>query len=70
MGDDKVRHRGGRLGVTPYVPVRFDRAALREVRIGPGPYPELRREGIESFLVNNGYEAVSVVLSAVATTFR
>ncbi len=69
-GNDAVRHRGGRLGITPYVSVGFDRAALREVRIGPGPHPGLRRDGLKSFLASNGYEDVDVTLSAVATTFR
>jgi len=45
--EDAVQHRAGRLGITPYLKVGFDPSALREVRIGPGPHPDLRRQGVE-----------------------
>lgn len=68
--DDVVHHRAGRLGITPYVKVPFERTALREICIGPGPYPDLRQQGVESLLASHGFEEVTVTLSGVAETYR
>jgi hypothetical protein len=68
--EDEVYHRAGRLGITPYVKMPFERSALREIRIGPGPYPKLRQQGVESLLAGKGFGQVEVTLSGVAETFR
>lgn len=68
--EDAVQHRAGRLGITPYLKVGFGRSALREVCVGPGPHPDLRRKGVESFLASQGRAGVEVTLSGVAETFR
>jgi hypothetical protein len=61
---------GGNLGVVPYVCIGFAEEALRQVVIGPGPHPKLRRLGAEKLLQASGYKHVEVAESAIADSYR
>jgi len=66
---DNVEFRDGGLGPTPYVNLELgeERLPLKEVVIGPGVEPELRRGAVAGMLAKHGYapNEVNVRLSEV-----
>lgn len=62
----KASHRLGPSGiVVPYLPLRYDREAVTEVVVGPGPHSELRAEAVQSLLDAQELENVRVRESGV-----
>ncbi len=61
-----ARFRLGPLGLVPYVEVPIDLSvALREVIVGPSPYPELHKLAVTRLLSNAGLHNVPLRLSDV-----
>lgn len=67
-GDLLFRTSGG-LGVVPYIKIKLETAALREVVIGPGPHAHVRQVGVEKLLRSHRYDA-AVRLSTIADSYR
>ncbi|MDT0264559.1 DUF2971 domain-containing protein [Jatrophihabitans lederbergiae] len=55
--ESPLRFRSGPLGVTPYVEIRFDAAAIAEVILGPGPDQPLRTRAVHQLLHHAGCTA-------------
>lgn len=63
--DTELRFRASRLGLVPFVRLPFEAAAVKTVRVGPGPNPELRAHGLRDLLDRLGFGHVEVYVSSV-----
>lgn len=52
--------RTGAFAITPYWEAQFNKSALREITVGPGPHLETAKRGVESALRKYDYENVRV----------
>ncbi len=64
MPHAELRFRQGSYGPIPYVGLSIERSSIRGVRVGPGAYAELRRQGAADLLAHHGLGEVPVQLSA------
>lgn len=64
---DGLRFRDGPLGVAPYREIPFQRAAVREIFVGPGSHQDVRMRGLRTFLdsLGGGFEVVKITPSPI-----
>jgi hypothetical protein len=55
--------RNGPMGVVPYITAQFDKDALREIMVGPGPHQDVRVAGARALLDAHGFRHVAVTKS-------
>ncbi|WP_172651147.1 DUF2971 domain-containing protein [Rhodococcus opacus] len=60
-----LKFRSGPIGVIPYIEMEFGHRAVKEVVVGPGPHPQLRKQAVDQLLETAGYKDVRVRLSEV-----
>lgn len=68
--DTKLRYRSSNLGVVPYVEMKKiddseKNLPIREVCIGPTPFPDVSKLGLNSFLSDKNYDYVRTFQSTI-----
>ena len=54
---DEVKFRSSPISIVPYIEIPFEMSAISAIRVGPGRYVELRRQGVLRLLSALGREA-------------